>query len=321
MDEPVSRPDSPVATSPFQQRPPAPEVVVPDLDSMVRWHQHDFPHPLARWHTHPEIEVHHIRSSSGAAFVGDYVGRFEPDHFVLVGSHVPHNWISDLAPDEVVEKRDTVLQLHPDRFRSLARVAPEAQGAVALFATAARGISYTGTTRAIAVEQLNRVGATRGIERLAHVFALLAALARAPEHDRTHLARRRGALHADAAAQQKVDTVLEYITTNLTSPLSLHDAADLVGMSPSALSRFFTRAAGRGFVETVRRLRIMRACRLLDETALRVADICFSVGYENLSNFNRQFRAETGKTPRQYRARAAPPSLDSRDDHSQQEKP
>jgi AraC-like DNA-binding protein len=32
-----------------------------------------------------------------------------------------------------------------------------------------------------------------------------------------------------------------------------------------------------------------------------VADICFEVGYENLSNFNRHFRIEMEQTPSEYR--------------------
>nr|WP_231979844.1 AraC family ligand binding domain-containing protein [Tessaracoccus coleopterorum] len=65
---------------------------------MVRWHEHAYPHPLARWHTHPEVEIHLIRAGTGLAFVGDHVGRFEAGHLALVGSHLPHNWISDLSP-------------------------------------------------------------------------------------------------------------------------------------------------------------------------------------------------------------------------------
>ena len=56
-------------------QPPSREIVVPDLDSMVRWHDHAYPHPLARWHTHPEVEIHLIRSGTGLAFVGDTSAR------------------------------------------------------------------------------------------------------------------------------------------------------------------------------------------------------------------------------------------------------
>jgi transcriptional regulator GlxA family with amidase domain len=88
----------------------------------------------------------------------------------------------------------------------------------------------------------------------------------------------------------------------------LDEAARIVGMTQSGLSRFFARAAGRGFADTVRRLRVITACTMLFQTDRPIAEICFEAGYQNLSNFNRQFRAETGMTPREYRRKINRPS-------------
>ncbi|HEY5880175.1 MAG TPA: AraC family transcriptional regulator [Nakamurella sp.] len=293
----------PDPTTPLTGRSPATEIVVPDLESSVRWHEHDFPHPLARWHTHPEVEVHLIRRSTGLAFVGDHIGPFGPGHFVLVGSHLPHNWLSDIGSGELIEGRDVVLQIHPERIDRLAQVLPEAAEAVGLFRAANRGIEYTGGTAIEAAGELERVGHSTGLERLHRIFALLCLLARAPRGEQRTLSQGTAPAPLDAPAQLKVDAVLRYITDNLAGEVRLEDAARTVGMTPSALSRFFTRAAGRGFAETVRRLRVIRACTMLFETDRPIADICFDAGYQNLSNFNRQFRLETGLTPREYRRR------------------
>lgn len=286
------------------ERPPTREVVVPDLDSMVRWHEHSYPHPLARWHTHPEVEIHLIRSGTGLTFVGDHVGRFTAGHLVLVGSHVPHNWISDIHPGEIVEGRDVVLQVHPDRLRQLAQIAPEALEAVRLLESASRGVEYRGQTASAAATELEGIGTSTGVERLSHVFAVLTLLARAPRQERRVLASRAALPGTDPRVQRRVDAALLYITEHLDTDIRLTDVAELVEMTPSAFSRFFTRAAGRGFADMVRRLRVIQACRLLADTTLPVAQICYTVGYGNLSNFNRQFRTETGTTPREYRRTA-----------------
>jgi len=288
-------------TTPLTGRSPTTEIVVPDLESSVRWHQHDFPHPLARWHTHPEVEVHLIRRSTGLAFVGDHIGPFAPGHFVLVGALLPHNWISDLEPGDLVENRDVVLQIDPDRINRLAEELPEAAEAISLFHSANRGIEYTGRTAVQAADELEHVGDSTGLERLYRVFGLLYLLARAPRHEQRTLSQGTARAPLDAPTQLKVDTVLRYVTDNLAGEVRLDEAARAVGMTPSGLSRFFTRAAGRGFADTVRRLRVIRACTLLFQTDRPVAEICFDAGYQNLSNFNRQFRAETGMTPREYR--------------------
>lgn len=282
-------------------RPPAHEVVLPDVDSMVRWHEHSYPHPLARWHTHPEAEIHLIRSGTGLAFVGDHVGRFDAGHLVLVGSQVPHNWISDLDPGQVVEGRDVVLQINPHQLRRLADVAPEATEGVRLLGSATRGLEYSGRTAAEASTTLEAIGASSGVERLALLFRLLALLARAPQEERRALGSPAPLPVSDPLVQRRVDTALRYVAENLHSEVRLPDVAALVGMTPSAFSRFFSRAAGRGLSDMVRRLRVIRACALLNGTDMLVADICYAVGYGNLSNFNRQFRTETGTTPREYR--------------------
>jgi transcriptional regulator GlxA family with amidase domain len=258
------------------------------------------------------VEIHLIRAGTGLAFVGDHVGRFEAGHLVLVGAHVAHNWISDLGPNQVIEGRDVVLQVHPERLRELAAIAPEAGEALRLFARASRGLQYTGETAEEAAVSLESVGATSGLRRLHHLFALLSILFAAPEADTRVLASPAVKPATDVAVQRRVDDALRYITENLAAEVRLTDVAELVGMTPSAFSRFFSRAAGRGFVDMVRRLRVIRACTLLTDSELPVADICYEVGYANLSNFNRQFRAETGTTPRAYRRAMRSPGVTSR---------
>ena len=81
------------------------EVVLPDLESTVRWFQHGYPTPLARWHHHPEIEFHLIVASHGQMMAGDRTLDFAPGQVTLMGPHLPHNWLSDLAPGESLEQR------------------------------------------------------------------------------------------------------------------------------------------------------------------------------------------------------------------------
>lgn len=282
--------------------PPAREIVVADLDSVARWHSHDFPHPLARWHSHPEVEIHLITESTGSAFIGDYVGRFSPGHLVAVGAHLPHNWISDVGAAEVIRGRDIVLQIHPNHFRRLAEVAPELIEAVTFFTSIRHGVEYVGETARQAASELRAIGNEHGLARLARLFRLLDILRSAPFDDRIDLSRRAAVSGPNRVAQERVDVILSYITANLAGNVTLDEAARLVAMTPSSLSRFFRAAAGRGFGDTIRRLRILQACDLLATTEQTILAISEQVGYLNLSNFNRQFRAEIGQTPRQYRS-------------------
>lgn len=46
------------------------EVIVPDGDAAIRWSSHGYPSSLAKWHYHPQIEIHLIREGSGQLMAG-----------------------------------------------------------------------------------------------------------------------------------------------------------------------------------------------------------------------------------------------------------
>ena len=56
------------------------------------------------------------------------------------------------------------------------------------------------------------------------------------------------------------------------------------------------------FVQYVNRLRIESACQMLLADDANITDICFQAGFNNVSNFNRQFRAVKGMAPSEFRA-------------------
>ena len=84
----------------------------------IIYRQHGFPCPLVRWHFHKEYELHLIVASSGKVFIGDYIGNFYPETLFLTGPNLPHNWISQVAEDEVVPKRDMLVNFTDELFES-----------------------------------------------------------------------------------------------------------------------------------------------------------------------------------------------------------
>ncbi len=289
------------STTPEDPTSPVRELVIPDPSSSVRWHEHDWPHPLARWHYHPEVEVHLIRESSGTVMAGDWAGPFGPGHLSLMGSFLPHNWISHRDDSAVVRNRDAVLQFDQERFFAAAGTLPELEALRPLLEAAARGIEFTGRTAVQGAEAMEAVNGTFGLRRLAAVAELLAVLAESPESERRYLDSRGGTYRLDASEAEVFNRALGYITEHLDGRMLVPEGAEAVGLSRDAFSRLFAKATGVGFNRTVTRMRLTEACRLLRGTDLPVSDICYRVGFTNLSNFNRHFRATTGTTPSRYR--------------------
>jgi AraC-like DNA-binding protein len=279
------------------------EVVPSDPNLSARWHKHGVPSPFSRWNYHPEYEVHLITFGTGRYVVGDRIDTFSAGQLTLVGSNLPHHWISDLEPGETIPERDVVFQFHPQWINRCREVLPELSDIEPLLNKSARALEFTGRTASEGARELELIGTTTGADRLQHIFGLFGILARAPASEHQTLAKAWLPPLDDQYAADIIDRAFGYILDNLVSDVRLSVAADLIGMSESAFSKYFKRVTGQTFSDTVRKLRLAQAAKLLKETNLLVSSIYQRVGYTNLSNFNRQFRAEHGLTPREFRSR------------------
>ncbi|MCU1532501.1 MAG: AraC family transcriptional regulator [Arthrobacter sp.] len=280
------------------------EVIPADPNHSVRWHEHDYPSPLARWNYHPEYEIHLIRRGTGKFIVGDHIGTFEAGHVSLVGSGLPHDWVSDLEPGEVLERRDAVIQFDGKWVQQAASVVPEMLEVKPLLEQSARGIEFLGRSAEAAAASIEAMGASTGLERLQHLVEVFAILVRAPQDERRYLADEWFRPQLDGQAAAVVDIVLEYVFSNHAGNVRMSEAAALVGMSEPTFSKYFKRAMGQNFSDLVRKLRLAHARRLLERSDKAISDICYEVGFSNLSNFNRHFLNDAGETPRHYRQRA-----------------
>lgn len=77
--------------------------------------------------------------------------------------------------------------------------------------------------------------------------------------------------------------------------------ASLVGMSPSAFSRFFKQHTNKTLSSYIIDMRLGVAARMLVDTSQNIAEICYACGFNNLSNFNRVFKLKRGMSPREFR--------------------
>lgn len=101
---------------------------------------------------------------------------------------------------------------------------------------------------------------------------------------------------------RRVNKVKDYVAQHYTEEIKLDDLAALVAMAPSAFSRFFKKRTGRAPLDYVIDIRLGAAGRMLVDTTTSVSEICYACGFNNLSNFNRTFKARRGYTPRDFRA-------------------
>ena len=100
---------------------------------------------------------------------------------------------------------------------------------------------------------------------------------------------------------RRVARIREYSQAHLGETIRLSDVAALVGMSDSAFSHFFKQHTSLSYINYLNELRISKACRMLESSAMSVSEICWDCGFNNKSNFNRIFLKAKGMTPTAYR--------------------
>ena len=273
-------------------------VGVASTDSFKVW-SHGYPYRTVRWHFHPEYEAHLITATTGRCFVGDYIGSFEPGNLVLVGPNLPHNWISDLPSPASVLQRCMVLQFTAEVAAGIAALFPEMHFLPGLLACSGRGLLFNATTGAAAAPVMEAMLTAAGPRRLELFFALLGLLHGA--EGRRQLASVGYQPRPSRPGEQRLNHALDHIARNLAGDLREEDLSALCGHSASGFSRAFRRHTGMTFVNYVNSLRINRACEKLVGSQDRVTDICYEVGFNNLSNFNRHFLARKAMSPSAYR--------------------
>ena len=100
---------------------------------------------------------------------------------------------------------------------------------------------------------------------------------------------------------RRVQKVKNFIDQNYRYEIRLPQLADIAGMSPSAFSRFFKLHTGRNLSEYIIDQRLGYASRMLVDSTHSIAEISFSCGFNNLSNFNRIFKKRKGCSPSEFR--------------------
>ena len=104
---------------------------------------------------------------------------------------------------------------------------------------------------------------------------------------------------------RRVAKVKDFVAAHYIEEIRLNQMSKMVNMSPTAFSRFFKLRTGKTLAEYIVDVRLGHATRMLIDTKEPVSQICFSCGFNTLTNFNRLFRKRKGCSPTEFREKYA----------------
>ncbi|MCL5129627.1 MULTISPECIES: AraC family transcriptional regulator [unclassified Algibacter] len=260
----------------------------------------EYPYFLKIWHYHPELELVVVLKSEGTCFIGDSVEKFGIGDVVLIGENLPHMWLNDDGYFEhTSEQAAKAIAIHfkenylgPKFFET-----PEMIHILELFRRARYGIKFLNVNKKL-INDIKNMLELEGFEKTMAFLNILHALAK---HTNTKKLSSQGFINSFKAAKSNTqDNVQAYIFKNFNQNITLNKAAEIAHMNPSAFSRYFKRVNKKTFSRYVTEIRIGYACKLLLENRFNISKICYESGFNNISNFNRQFKLVMNYTPSEY---------------------
>lgn len=248
-------------------------------------------------HFHSEYELSFIENAAGAKrIIGHHPVEIIGDDMLLIGPGVPHSWQKyHCRSKKIIE---TTLHFHGNLFSDEFLQRHPMKNIKLLLTNAARGIYFSPETIKATAPLLRILKTTTGFESLLLVMRILNILSTASTATLLLTERRQVAQHLYS---DRVEKVVDYVHKHFNRHISLKEAARIANMTQVSFSRFFKQRTGRTFVECVNEIRIDYASRMLADTTNSIAEIAFSAGFNNISNFNRIFKSKKNLAPKQYR--------------------
>lgn len=274
---------------------------IPPSQIFVIRHLHE-KHFDPLWHAHSEYQLFVVLQGTGTRFVGDSIKAFREDELIFAGPHLPHLWRSD---DIYFDKASTlttggiVIYFNESFLGDHIMEKEEMTGLKKLFIKSMRGLEYYGHKKTLAIQMIKELTQMQGMHSVIHLLRILETLANTKEY---HYISSKA--YSDGFDQQETDRlnrVYDYVINNFRQKILLQQLAELLHMTPTSFSRYFTMKNNKPLSKFVSEIRIKHACKLLMETEDTIEQICYECGFNTLSNFNKQFKKVMLQKPSEYK--------------------
>ncbi len=271
------------------------------VDERVNIFKKEVPCLDSSWHYHAQYELIYISEGTGIRFVGDSVAHFFPGDLVLVGPYLPHLWRNDPSYYQEEEDKEvkTIVLKFTDNFIGEGTFSlPEFADVSRLLDESKFGVCFG---RNISQELHDELLVISDLTPPTQSIRLLDLLVRLSLTEDKIVLSSTDMRQYTSENSQRIDQVLKFISDNYSHYISLQDVADIACMTTNSFCRFFKRMTNKSFTQFLNEVRVRNASRLLVQEDLSISEVCYLVGYNSITNFNRQFKQIMGKTPNAYR--------------------
>lgn len=273
-----------------------PPLSASDCFYIVDRRKREFNYPI---HRHKELEINFVQGGAGAQrVVGDSIETIADLDLAMIGSEdLEHVWNQGQCRSENI--REITIQFDKSLLTDKLLSRNQFSSINTMLLKSRNGISFPPEAIMKAYFYLDALASAKdGFEQFIMMLELLYVLS---QTEYKVLASNTFARIDKDGESRRIQKVKEYVTANCEHNLSLGEIAAVAGMSPSSFSRFFKTTTGKTLTSYILEIRLGIAARDLVNTTNTIAEICYSSGFNNVSNFNRLFKKAKGITPKEFR--------------------
>lgn len=257
-----------------------------------------FDYPL---HRHEEYELNFVCHCAGARrVVGDSMEELGEYDLVLVGGGLPHCWEQHHCTSRCIH--EVTIQFSADLLSQELLMKTQLGSIRDMLERAKTGLAFDMPAIMSLYGKLDELTqAQPGFMRLLKLLEVLYLMSMKMADNSHTLSSASFADVKNPTDSRRVRKVEDEISQNYNRQIYLKDLADMVGMTPTAFSRFFKVRTGRTLSDYIIDIRMGHAARMLVDTTMTMSEICYECGFNNISNFNRIFKKRKGCCPKEFR--------------------
>ncbi len=249
-----------------------------------------------KFHQHEEIQVSFIAEGEGTLVVGDTINYYKKGDVLAIGSNLPHVFKSDSSLNKTSEM--LTLFFSKDAFGTSFFELEELRELKSFFKKVDYGFKVS--TKSKTLESLFlQLAESSKLQRFIILLEVLKTLSKSRTQPLSSFIYDKKYTDSEG---KRMREVLDFTMQNYHQQISLNDVAQVSAMTKNAFCKYFKKRTNKSYFTFLNELRVENACKLLlSEEGLSIAEIAETSGFNNMSNFNRQFKAIRQMSPSEFR--------------------
>lgn len=267
----------------------------PEFDALI--FQEDYENLFFdKLHQHEEIQLSFIEEGEGTLIVGDTVNYYKPNDILVIGSNIPHVFKSDTksnSKSHMLTLFFTELAFGESFFKL-----EELKALRPFFKRSRQGFKVLSHKKKLQALFFELKTASK-LKRFIILLELLQITSKANYKSLSSFIYDKAYTNIEG---NRMRNVFEFTMEHYNSTISLTRIAEVANMTKNAFCKYFKKRTNKTYIQFLNELRVEHACRLLiSQKDLSVIEIAELTGFNNVSNFNRQFKIIKKMSPSQFR--------------------